>query len=249
MKRNLGEAKSSALQALLAATKWAPLPAPGLSVAAFIDDGLCDENELAVFLADSEQNKADQLLDPVERRHFILRRCFQRVFLKTVLNWKDALPNLRIEHRIDTQPCCLDAPLYGLSFSSSGQTALACASSTNHVGIDVERIRTIENVSQLAHRFFTADEAGSISKYAADEQSLQFLHHWTAKEAGLKAIGKGIIDGLNSFVVAHNSTSYNIEMTHDSTASDPWSLQYLEFLPAHIVAIVHKPKNSSRVSL
>lgn len=249
MKRNLRDAKNDALRALMAAIVWAPPPAPGMAVAAFIDDGSWDENDLKMQLADTERSKVGQLLDPVERRHFILRRCFQRVFLKTVLNREGALPDLRIEHHVDTQPLCLDAPLYKLSFSSSGSTALACASANHLVGIDVEKVRVIGNVSQLAQRFFTADEATSISKCARDKQDLHFLHLWTAKEAGLKATGKGIVSGLNSFVVKRVNNSYAIETVVQIAGSGPWTLQYFNVLPLHVVAVVHKPDNSTPVSL
>jgi phosphopantetheine--protein transferase-like protein len=249
MKRNLEDTKTDALQALVAAITWAPPPVPGIVIAAFVDHGLCDENDLLRHLADVERNKALQLNDPVERRHFIVRRCFQRVFLKTVLDWKGALPDLTIEHRVDTQPFCPDAPLYQLSFSSSGPVALACAALHHRVGIDIEKIRVIANVQDLAARFFTAEEYQSLSKYAGDAQSLCFLRMWTAKEAGLKALGKGIVHGLNRFAVTHSSHVYHIEMTDKSSVDGVWVLHHLALLPSHIVAVVHTPKISSPDSL
>jgi phosphopantetheinyl transferase len=249
MKRNLRAYKSDILQALLASIIWAPPPAHGITVAAFIDDGMWAENDLISCLADAEQAKARQLPDPVERRHFILRRCFQRVFLKAVLDWKGSLPDLRIEHRLDTQPFCPYFPSYRLSFSSSGSTAVACASHTHHVGIDAEKIRTIENVSQLARRFFTDDEAASISKFPTNEQSMRFLQNWTAKEAGLKAIGRGIVSGLNTFLVTGTNSELGIEFKGEFETTAPWTLKYLGFLPQHVVAVVHKPDGSQIASL
>ena len=249
MKRNLHDAKNDTLQALMASIIWASPPAPGIVVAALTDDSLWTEDDLATCLAETERNRAGQMADPVERRHYILRRCFQRVFLKILLDWQGALPDLRIVHRVDTQPHCPDAPLYRLSFSSSGSTALACASLNHQVGIDVEKIRTIESVAQLAQRFFTAEESASTMKCARNEQGIHFLHLWTAKEAGLKAIGKGIVSGLNSFVVTHIKNNYTIEKADKLTGIGPWSLRYLELLPQHIVAVVHRPDNSETAFL
>jgi phosphopantetheine--protein transferase-like protein len=241
MKRNLGDTKIDDLQAFAASIKWALPPAPGIAVAAFIDDGRFGENDLASFLSTPERNKAGQMPDPVERRHFIFRRCFQRFFLKVVVDWKGALPDLRVEHNLDTQPFCPDASGYHLSFSSSGSTALACAALNHRVGIDIEKVRAIENALELANRFFTAGEAASLSKSAGLEQNLCFLQLWTAKEAGLKAIGKGIVSGLNSFVVTPSNHSYGIEMIRKSGTDRPWTLHYLDLVPSHIVAVVHSP--------
>jgi phosphopantetheine--protein transferase-like protein len=249
MKRNLNAYKSDNLRVLLASITWVPPPAPGIAIAAFFDDGKWNENDLLPCLADTERRKAGQLPDPAERRHFILRRCFQRVFLMTVLDWKGALPDLRIEHRLDTQPFCPDAPAYRLSFSSSGSTALACASRNHSVGIDIEKIRAIENVTQLAQRFLTDEEAALVSKCPTDEQNMRFLQIWAAKEAGLKAIGKGIVSGLNTFLVTRANYKPGIEFTGELKTGIPWTLKYLDFLPQHVVAVVHKSDDSQIASL
>jgi 4'-phosphopantetheinyl transferase len=241
MNGNLSGAQCDTLQTFMASVVWSSPPASGMSVAAFVDDGLLDERHLEPYLADKERNRADQLSSPSERRHFVLRRYFQRGFLKAVLGWNGALPELRIEHQLDTQPFCPEAPAYRLSFSSSGSSFLACAARDHDVGVDLERSRIIENVNQLAQRFFTPDEASSFSRLTSDEQSMHFLRLWTAKEAGLKAIGKGIVSGLNTFVVTSRNYNYHIEIVEKRDVSGLWALQFLEFLPQHIIAVVHRP--------
>jgi 4'-phosphopantetheinyl transferase len=240
MKRNLGTYLDPTVSALSDRMVWAPPPAPDIFIAGCIDDKALPENELLLHLSDVESVKAQALTDQDERRHFIFRRCFQRLFLAEIVGWQGQLRDLKIEHTLDSPPKSPDAPSYQLSFSSTGTTVLACAASNHVVGVDVEKLRPIDNAAGLSKRFFSPREAETIALLAKNEQELAFLHYWAAKEAGLKAIGKGIVSGLNSFVVSSNDKNYVIEFTSESETSHPWNLQYLDFLPHHIVAIVHR---------
>jgi phosphopantetheinyl transferase len=219
---------------------WADPPKPGIFVAAFTDIGTLNEYDLFSALSMQEQEKAQSITDVLERRHYVVRRCFQRVFLQNVLSWQGTLDALMIVHRVDTQPRCLDAPDLGISFSSSGQTVLACAAVHCHIGIDIEKLRKIKNANALATRFFDGKESRYISSLPPDEQDLAFLQYWSAKEAGLKAIGKGIVSGLNSFILEHHNQSYIIDIVDGITPREPWNLNFLDFLPDHVVAVVHK---------
>jgi phosphopantetheine--protein transferase-like protein len=225
--------------ALHAAIVWHDTGIPGLKAASFGDDATLDGDAALTCLSATECGKAQALNDPDEKRHFVMRRCFQRAFVHEVLQWQGALADVRIEHRLDTQPLCPDAPDLTLSFSSSGNTAIACASRLHWLGVDIEKHRAIENLGALAQRFFTPAEAESIVDMPMADQNIAFLQHWTAKEAGLKALGKGIVSGLNSFVLAPADTGYRIENTIENTSRAGWKLTYLQTLPQHVVAIVH----------
>jgi phosphopantetheinyl transferase len=239
MKDIIAVSQTSAIATLAAKIVWGQSPAPGISIAAYTDNATMNEAELMLGLSERERKKAFSMPDPIERRHFVVRRCFQRVFVKTILKWENSLESLTIEHQLDTQPRCWDLPTLRLSFSSSGQTALACASTQNDVGADIETVRDIENVVKLAQRFFTSEEAATIEAMPANDQKIAFLKHWTAKEAGLKALGKGIVFGLNSFTIKPQTAGYLIENKLEKDLSRPWFLHHLTILPNCIVAVVH----------
>ncbi len=227
------------LTALRAAIVWAVPPEAGMSIAAFSDNNDFDEAELRTCLSEQERAKALRIGDAKEKRHYVVRRCFQRVFVKSVINWQGEASALAIEHKLDTQPKCLNAPELRLSFSSSGSTALASASPLHIIGVDIEKRRPIENVAALAQRFFSPAESETLLKMRSDEQNEAFLKHWTAKEAGLKAIGRGIVSGLNSFKLKPHGDYYHIDCIDEIRRSSPWKLDYLNFMPHHIVAVVH----------
>jgi 4'-phosphopantetheinyl transferase len=209
-------------------------------VATYTDDGILPDEDLQVHLSIQEKQQAAALQDAVEHRHFIARRCFQRLFLSDILAFDQSPATIAILHKKDARPVCLDAPDLHLSFSSSGNTFIACANRQNPVGVDIERTRVIKNVAALAKRFFTFNEAAALAALPAEEQDLHFLYYWTAKEAALKAIGQGIVSGLNTFSVERigNSPTYKIQHSAEHIAS--WDIQHLELVPQHLVAVVEK---------
>jgi phosphopantetheine--protein transferase-like protein len=220
--------------------RWHAVANSGCSIADFTDDGSLADDALRKYLSPAEDLQAATLHDPVERRHFLARRSFQRVFVCEVLAFGIPPGRLALKHQRDSQPTCLDAPGLHLSFSSSGTTAIACASTSNALGIDIERMRVITNTVALAKRFFSTQEAEALAAMPVEEQNIHFLHHWTAKEAALKAIGKGIVYGLNTFSVERvgNTLAYDICGPNEEKAA--FRLQYLQFMPQHVIALVEK---------
>jgi phosphopantetheinyl transferase len=216
---------------------WHKTPDPTLNVATFKDDETVTIPELFEILSPQERDHAIKLSVPIERRHYTARRCFQRLFVANVLSSSTAPEQLALIHQRDTRPYCAEAPDLNLSFSSSGSTAIACASRHNRIGIDVERLRKVENVIALARRFFTPEEAQTLSNLPPSQQSLGFLHHWTAKEAGLKAIGKGVVFGLNTFILKDKG-SFSFEIQGPQSSSSELELRYLDLLPDCLVALV-----------
>lgn len=221
---------------------WAQPPVPGVAVAAVSDNDQLDEATLRNGLSANECDTAAAIADPAEKRHYMLRRCFQRAFVGAVLDRRAPFNTIDIEHRLDSQPKCLQAPDLKLSFSASGFTAVACASLTREVGIDIERVRDIENLKALARRFFTEVEADIITALPRKDQNLSFLRTWTAKEAGLKALGRGIVSGLNSLILTGDKSTYHPDIIDEFKMTTPWQHTHLAFIPQHIVTVVHSPE-------
>jgi 4'-phosphopantetheinyl transferase len=241
MKRMFGSAKPEDSRACAVTLLWPQPPVHGLAIAAAVDSQACTEAEFATLLSADELHKAERMTDAIERRHFMFRRGFQRVFVHHVLKLDGPVEQISILHQRDCRPQCLNAPDCHLSFSSSGTVALACASTYEHVGVDIEKTRPVENVAALAKRFFNDSESAAIAALPANAQDLAFLRHWTAKEAGLKAIGEGVEFGINSFILTAAESGYAIHREQEFADSESWKLQYLTFLPEHVVAVVHRP--------
>lgn len=85
-----------------------------------------------------------------------------------------------------------------LNWSHSGERLLAVCAERMKVGADIELLRPRPAALALAHRFFDGDEATRLAAMADDPARLQtaFTRLWCAKEAVLKAHGRGLAFGL-----------------------------------------------------
>lgn len=88
------------------------------------------------------------------------------------------------------------------SMSHSENVALYAFASGRDVGVDIEIAPRLEDCLALAHRFLAPEEAAAIAVLPDGMRHTAFLEVWSAKEAVLKALGRGIADGLDRFVVA-----------------------------------------------
>jgi 4'-phosphopantetheinyl transferase len=91
------------------------------------------------------------------------------------------------------------------NLSHSADLALLAVVEDCEVGIDVERVREVNDLESLAERYFHPAEIRDIM--SAENRQLAFFRHWTAKEAVLKAFGSGITERLDHFQVPASETS------------------------------------------
>ena len=76
--------------------------------------------------------------------------------------------------------------------SHAGALALIAVTYGTAIGVDVERLREIEQADDLARRNFTAREWAAYDRQPVDQRRKAFFEAWTRKEAVLKAMGVGL---------------------------------------------------------
>jgi 4'-phosphopantetheinyl transferase len=152
---------------------------------------------LSELLADSELARANRYRFDDDRRRSIIARAATRRLLGRYL---DADPRaLVIVEEEHGKPALRHREMEFNASHSGDLVALAFAKETA-VGIDVERRRQLHDVLALARRYFSDDELAIVS--AASDPDDAFFAIWTAKEAIVKASGKGIATGdLHGFTV------------------------------------------------
>jgi len=78
------------------------------------------------------------------------------------------------------------------NLSHSGSLLLLAVASNQEVGVDAERLRKDFVPEELAAQVFSPQEQEALKQTASAERHAAFLSLWTAKEAYVKALGRGL---------------------------------------------------------
>jgi 4'-phosphopantetheinyl transferase len=128
---------------------------------------------------------------------------------------------------------CLGARQRGfdVNWSHSGGGLLIGLGEGVQIGVDVERVRPRPRALALARRFFTAGESRWLAGLPGGGQEIGFLRLWCAKEAVLKAHGRGLAFGLDKLAFAERDGALQL-VDCERLLGQPgdWSLR--EFVPA-----------------
>ena len=94
-----------------------------------------------------------------------------------------------------------EAAALHFNVSHSGDLAVIGFALGCEVGIDVEQLRDVGHLEQIARRFFHPAETSAVLSIPESARNLAFLRCWTGKEAILKALGTGIVGNVAGFQV------------------------------------------------
>jgi 4'-phosphopantetheinyl transferase len=132
----------------------------------------------------------------------------------------------------------LAAPHDGLAFnwSHSGGRAVLAVARGIAPGIDLERLRPRPRALEIAGRYFCADEAAALAALPPAQRDDAFLALWTAKEAVLKATGRGLAFGLDRLHFAMSPTAVRL-LRLDGDDAGAWQLHPLDPDPGHVATL------------
>ncbi|PSM56691.1 4-phosphopantetheinyl transferase [Clostridium diolis] len=105
------------------------------------------------------------------------------------------------------KPFLKDYENFYFNISHSGKWII-CATDCKTIGIDIEKIRSI-NYKELAKNYFTNEECRFILETSANNQIRNFYRMWTLKESYIKAEGRGLSIPLKSFSIDINNKRIN----------------------------------------
>jgi len=159
-------------------------------------------DELLSLLAPDERKRAEQFRLESPGRQFVLARGTLRRVLGQYLHVQPESVELTVDENNKPQLMGRDAES-GVRFnvSHSGELALIAIARDCEVGVDIEAVREVRHLDQIARRFFHPDEARVVLNERGELQRRAFFRCWTGKEAVLKAIGVGVLGPLAGFQV------------------------------------------------
>lgn len=122
------------------------------------------------------------------------------------------------------------SPVHGtaldFNWSHSGEQALIAIARGTAPGIDIERVRDRPRALQVAERYFLPREIAMLAALPQSRRSCAFLQLWTAKEAVLKALGRGIAFGLERLEIGGDDAQPAL-LRLDGEDATQWQLHRL----------------------
>ena len=111
---------------------------------------------------------------------------------------------LRFFYGDNGKPAIADTTCKGnirFNLSHSNGRALFAFAIDREIGIDIEKVHDMPDMSHIAERFFSERECKLFCALPECQKREAFFNCWTRKEAYIKAIGDGLIMPLSSFDV------------------------------------------------
>lgn len=143
----------------------------------------------AACLSPDERTRSGLFISQPERRRFILSRIVLREILAGYHGGApDAVP---IAREVGGRPFLAGSDRLFFSLSHSADIALVAVAATR-VGVDVERIRSIDRARGIARRVLHEETVASLSALPRPLFDTAFIDAWTQREAHVKAVGGGL---------------------------------------------------------
>jgi 4'-phosphopantetheinyl transferase len=191
------------------------------------------------FLSSNERERARRFHFEQHRNHYIAGRGWLRELLGHYL---DISPEqLEFEYGRYGKPILSDRCNNALHFNLAHSDGMALAGITRVgvLGLDIERIQVLEDMSELVKLFFSARENSIFQKLELEQRLFAFFNLWTRKEAFLKATGEGISQYLNqvevTFLPGERARFLKVPKRFES--AEKWTLKDLTVGPGFKAAV------------
>jgi 4'-phosphopantetheinyl transferase len=180
-------------------------------------------------LSEAERVRAARFRFDADRARFVASHAALRGILASYL---DAAPaSLEFGEGTHGKPF-LAAPADGrslrFSLSHSGEIALVALSLGREVGVDVERVRPLDDLDGFVARYLSPLEREALARVTAGDRLRAFFETWTLKEAYLKACGDGLLRELDAFDVTVGDAQPRLLAVRDRPGDEGrWGLRRL----------------------
>jgi 4'-phosphopantetheinyl transferase len=209
---------------------------------------LGSDADLAAFdrvLAPDERARAARFAVSHLRRNYMFSRGALRMLLSTYAGTPPA--DLSFTYGPQGKPSSPGRVRFNASHS--GDHALYAFTLDSEVGVDIEGIRRIPELQQIARQFFCRAEESDLLALPPDQQEFAFARCWTRKEAYIKAKGGGLSIPLDSFRVSLRPTEdARFLVLPQTEAGVQWNLHHLEIFSAFASAVAY-PGNTRRLHI
>lgn len=146
-----------------------------------------------------------------------------------------AVDAIRLEESAHGRPMLagVHRDAFCFNWSHSNDQAVIAIARGITPGVDLERLRAHPRALAIAQRYFSPDETAALEALQEEQRDRAFLELWTAKEAVLKALGRGLAFGLDRLSIAGSAQAPVLERLEGHDAGQ-WQLHRLALDDHHV---------------
>jgi 4'-phosphopantetheinyl transferase len=195
----------------------------------WLDQPIVPVEQLRQLLAEDERGRADRFHFERDRQRFTVGRGTLRLLLSRYLQLEP--DTLKFDYGDRGKPKLANLPddrSIQFNLSHSHGLALYAFTRRHQIGVDVEQVRPIERLDQLANRFFSPQESAFLKTLAPIAQQEAFFRFWTSKEAYVKACGVGLSQPTQEIEISLKPGQEQlISIAEDMKLAEAWKLKLL----------------------
>lgn len=197
-------------------------------------------HQLARTLSPDEHERAQRFVFDRDRQRYIVARGTLRGLLATYLHARPE--ELTFEYGAQGKPT-LGGPWRraDLTFNLSHSQTMAVYAFTRQqpIGVDVEYVRPLPEVLELAIHTFSNQENAVLTALPAAHHQQAFFNCWTRKEAFIKAVGQGLSYPLGNFDVslAPEAPAQLLRLGDDPAGHLNWAMVAFTPAPSYAAAV------------
>jgi 4'-phosphopantetheinyl transferase len=181
-------------------------------------------------ISEEARSKIERFVRPEDAHRTLIANILIRALLCEKLNVTNR--ELIFDKNMYGKPFLVDNPSLHYNISHSGEWVV-CAIDDLPIGIDVERIQTID--LGISDRFFSSVECEDLLNKASNQKLAYFYDLWTLKESYIKAEGKGLSIPLNSFAIRLEGNG--IVLRVESEQSHPYYFHQYNLIPGYPISV------------
>ena len=203
-------------------------------------------------LSTEEQLRAERYHFVDDQQRFIIRHGLLRILLGNYLNGEPS--ELEIQQNENGKPFLTETTeneVIQFSLSHSKEIILYAFGRRRRIGVDIEFIQPMTDMDAVVGAYFSESEKEEYKNLPQEQRLESFYHCWTKKEAFLKALGKGLSLGLDTFTVPLKPGAPT-ELQRDAwnvQEAGQWVLKSIDSIPGYAAAVAVEGCNWTLVEI
>ncbi len=189
----------------------------------------------------AEQSHASSIKNKLQQSLYVQTHALLRMLLAEMIDENPHVINIgKGEHG---KPFLLDYPEIAFNLSHTADYLLIGIAQDCRLGVDVEFCKPRTNFAGFIRKCFAESEAAHWHQLPEQQKVREFYRFWTAKEAFVKATGRGIGLGLQQCVLNADLPFRFESVPAEYGSAATWQVQEIDLEPGLCAAMVSNKSN------